>query len=88
MNTFLGPLIMISLTVGSFSRHFQRTEAEGFVENLLDEPVAFVAVEEVSSRVAEVLDDEPNFTAEDFAFEIADARQVELVDQLRDGFAA
>ena len=63
-------------------QHFERAEAEGFVEHFLDQAIAFVAVEERVLGVAQVFDDEANLAAKHFAFQLADARQVELVDEL------
>jgi hypothetical protein len=56
------------------------TVGESFVEHLFHEAIAFVAVEERVLGVAQVFDDEADFTAEHFAFELTDAREVELVD--------
>ena len=63
-------------------QHFERAEAERFVEHFVDQAIALVAIEEGVFGVAQVFDDEADFAAEDVAFEFADARQVELVDEL------
>ena len=60
----------------------ERAEAERFVEDLFDQPLALGAVEQRVLGVAQVLDDEADLAAERVAFELAEARQVELVDQL------
>jgi hypothetical protein len=61
---------------------FQRTETEGLVQNLLDQAFSLVAIEERLLRVAQVLDDQSDFAAKHVPFELANARQVELVDEL------
>ena len=53
-------------------QHFERAEAERFVEHFLDQAIALVAIEEGVFGVAEMLDDEPDFAAQDVAFELAD----------------
>ena len=63
-------------------QHLQRAEAERLVEHLVDEALALHAVEQRVFGVAQALDDQANFAAQRVAFQVADARQVELVDQL------
>ena len=63
-------------------QHFERAEAEGFVEHFVDQAIALVAIEEGVFGIAQMLDDEADLAAQDVAFEFADARQVELVDEL------
>ncbi len=63
-------------------QHFQRSQAEGLVEHLLDQPLPLVAVEQRVFRVAQVLDDQADLAAQHVAFQFADLGQVELVDQL------
>ena len=63
-------------------QQLERSEAEGFVEHFFDQPLALLAVEQRVFGIAEVLDDEPNFAREHVAFQLADAGQVELVDEL------
>ena len=72
----------MSLIVGSLSSDFQRAEAEGLVEHLVDEPLALDAVEQRVFGVAQVLDDQADVAAQGVAVQVADARQVELLDQL------
>ena len=62
-------------------QHFQRPEAEGLVEHLVDEALAFHAVEQRVFGVAQAFDDQADFAAQRVAGQVADARQVELVDQ-------
>ena len=63
-------------------QHFQRAEAEGLVEHLVDEALAFHAVEQRVFGVAQAFDDQADFAAQRVAGQVADARQVELVDEL------
>ena len=63
-------------------RGAQAEETERFVEHFLDQAVALVAVEIRVFRVAQVLDDQADFPSQDVAFQLSDARQVELVDKL------
>ena len=63
-------------------QHFQRPQAERLVEHLVDQPFALVAVQQRVFGVAEMLDDQADLAAEHVAFQFADPRQVELVDQL------
>ena len=63
-------------------QHFQRPEAERLVEHFVDQPLALVAIEQRVFGVAQVLDDQADLAAQHVAFQLADARQVELVDQL------
>ena len=63
-------------------QHLQRAEAERLVEHLVDEPLALHAVEQRVFGVAQALDDQADLAAERVALQVADARQVELVDQL------
>ncbi len=63
-------------------QHFERAEAEGLVEHLVDEAFAFHAVEQRIFGIAQAFDHQANFAAQRVAGQVADARQVELVDQL------
>ena len=63
-------------------QQLERAEAERLVEHLFDQPLALVAVEQRVFGVAQVFDDEADFAAQHVAFQVAHARQVELVDQL------
>ena len=63
-------------------QHLQRPEAERLVEHLVDEPLALHAVEQRVFGVAQPLDDQADLAAERLAFQVADPRQVELIDQL------
>ena len=63
-------------------QQLQRAEAERLVEHLVDEALALDAVEQRVFGVAQVLDDQADLAAQRVAFQVADARQVELVDQL------
>ena len=45
-------------------QHFERAEAEGFVEHFVDEAIALVAVEVGVFGVAQMFDDEADFAAE------------------------
>ena len=63
-------------------QQLERAEAERLVEHLVDEPLALAAVEQRVFGVAQVLDDQADLAAQRVAFQVADARQVELVDQL------
>ena len=62
-------------------KDFEWAEAEGFVKNFFDEPFAFGTVQQRVFGVAQVFDDESDFAAQRFAFEIPQSRQVELVDE-------
>ena len=68
--------------VGVLEQHLQRAEAEGLVEHLVDEPFALHAVEQRVFGVAQALDDQADFAAQRVAVQVADPRQVELIDQL------
>ena len=63
-------------------QHLQRAEAERLVEHLVDEALALHAVEQRVFGVAQPLDDEADLAAQRVAFQVADPRQVELIDQL------
>ena len=63
-------------------QQLERAQAERFVEHLVDQPLALGAIEQRVFGVAEMLDDQANLAAQHVAFQLADARQVELVDQL------
>ena len=60
----------------------QRPEAERLVEDLVDEPLALVAVQERVLGVAEVLDDAADLAAERGRVHLADPVHVEPVDEL------
>ena len=65
-----------------FEEHFQGAEAERLVEHFVDEAFAFHAIEERVFRIAQAFDDEADFAAKRIARQVADARKIELVDQL------
>src|SRR5207302_2523759 len=67
---------------GVFEQQLQRPQAEGLVQHLFDQPLALLAVEHRVFAVAEVLDNEADFALEGIAFQLADAREIELIDQL------
>ena len=67
---------------GVLEQQLERAEAERLVEHFLDQPLALAAVEQRVFGVAEVLDDQADLAAQHVAFQLADARQVELVDEL------
>ena len=69
---FFGPLMRMSLIVGSFSSDFQRAQAEGLVQHLADQLLALVAVQQRVFAVAEVLDHQADLAAEHVAFQLAD----------------
>ena len=72
----------MSLIAGVLQQRLQGTQAEGLVEDLVDQPVPLVAVEQGAFGVAEVLDHQADLAAEHVAFQLAHLREVELVDQL------
>ena len=61
---------------------FQRAEAERLIEHFVDEAFAFHAIEQRILGIAQAFDDEANFAAQRIAGQVADARQIELVDEL------
>src|SRR5262249_52441579 len=61
--------------------YLERAETECLVEDLIDQPLALHAVEQRILGVAEPLDDKADLTAESVALQVADARQVEFIDQ-------
>jgi len=63
-------------------QHLQRSKAERLVEHLVDEALALHAVEQRVLGVAQALHHQADLAAEGVALQIADARQVELIDQL------
>ena len=79
---FFGPLIRISLMRRVLEQQLQRPEAERLVQHLVDQPLALVAVEQRVFGVAQMFDDQADFAAQHVALQLADSRQVELVDQL------
>ena len=79
---FLGPLMRMSLIVGSFSSSSSGPRPNVSSSTSLDQLLALVAVQQRVFAVAEVLDDQADFAAEDLAFQLAHLGQVELVDQL------
>ena len=79
---FFGPLIRMSQILGSFSSNFERPQSKRLVEDLVDQPLAFVAIEQRVFRVAKMLDDQADFAPQRVAFELAHLVQIELVDQL------
>ena len=79
---FFGPLIRMSHDRRVLEQHFQRPQAEGLVQNLVDQPLALVAVEQRVFGVAEVLDHQADFAPQQLAFQLADPIQVELVNEL------
>src|SRR5262249_37346029 len=60
----------------------QWAEAERLVEHLVDEALALHAVEQRVLGVAQARDDQADLAAEGVALEVADARQVEAIDEL------
>ena len=62
---------------------FQRPEAEGLVEDLVDEPLALVAIEQRVLRVAELLDDPADLVAQHLRVDLADPVHVEPIDEPR-----
>src|SRR5262249_38210038 len=62
-------------------QHLQRAETEGLVEDLVDQPLPLHAVEQRVLGVAQAFDDEADLAAEGVPLQVADARQVELIDQ-------
>ena len=65
-----------------FEQQFERAQTEGLVQHLFDQPLALVAVEKRLFRVAQVFDDQANLAAQHVAFQFADLRQVQFVDEL------
>ena len=72
----------MSLIVGSFSSISSGPRPNVSSSTSLDQPLALVAVQQRVFGVAEVLDDQADFAAQRVAFQLADPRQVELVDEL------
>ncbi len=67
--------------VAVLQQQLQGAQAKRLVQDLVDQPLAFVAIEQRVFGVAEMLDDAANFAPQDFALEFADSVQVELVDE-------
>ena len=67
---------------GLFEKQFQRTEAEGFVEQFLDQTFAFRAVQQRVFGIAKMLDDQSDLAAQGVAFKIAESRKVQFLDKL------
>ena len=63
-------------------QQLERAEAEGLVEDLVDQALALVAVEQRVLGVAELLDDPPDLVAQGLRVHLADPVHVEPVDQL------
>src|SRR6185437_8403588 len=64
-----------------FEKDFEWAEAERFVEHFLDELLALDAVEQRVFRIAKVLDDAADVAAHGVRREIADAGEVEALDE-------
>ena len=79
---FFGPVDQDVADRRVLEQHLQRPQAEGLVEHLLDQPLAFVAIQQRVFGVAQVLDDQADLAAQHVALQFADLGQVELVDQL------
>ena len=62
-----GPLIEDIADRRVLEQHFERAEAEGLVEHLVDEAFALHAVEQRVFGIAQALDDEADFAAERIA---------------------
>ena len=62
--------------------HLQRPKAEGFVEHLIDQALSLHAVQKRIFGIAQPLDHQADLFTEGIAFQVADARQVELIHQL------
>ena len=62
-------------------QELERTEAEGLVEDLVDQTLPLVAVQERVLGVAEVLDHAPDLVAQRLRVHLADPVHVEPVDQ-------
>ena len=71
----------MSPILSSLSKQLERPEAEGFVEDLVDQPLALVAVQERVFGVAELLDDASDFVAQRLGVDLGDAIHVEPIDQ-------
>ena len=71
----------MSPILSSLSKQLERPEAEGLVEDLVDQPLALVAVQERVFGVAELLDDPSNVVAQRLGVDLGDAIHVEPVDQ-------
>ena len=63
-------------------QQLERAQAERLVEHLVHQSFALGAIQERVFGVAKVLDDQADFPAQHVAGQVADARQVELVDKL------
>ena len=63
-------------------QHLQRSQAERLVEHFADELLALVAIQQRVFAVAEVLDDQADFAAQQSPSNSPTLRQIELVDQL------
>ncbi len=72
---------MMSPILSSLSKQLERPEAERLVEDLVDQPLALVAVQERVLGVAELLDDAPDLVAQRLGVDLGDAVHVEPVDQ-------
>src|SRR5262249_54607345 len=64
-------------------QQLERAESEGFVEHLVDQALALVAIQEGVLGVAELLDDAADLAAQRFGIDLGDAIHVEPVDQAR-----
>lgn len=62
-------------------KDFEGSEAEGFVEDFFYEPFAFGSIQEGVFGVAEMFDDDADFTAEGIAFQFGNAIKVEFFDE-------
>ena len=71
----------MSPILSSLSKQLERPEAECLVEDLVDQPLALVAVQERVFGVAKLLDDPANLVAQRLGVDLGDAIHVEPVDQ-------
>ena len=63
-------------------QHFQRTEAEGLIQDFVDETLPLHAVEKRILGVAQAFDHQADLAAKRVPLKIADPGQVQLIDQL------
>ena len=72
---------MMSPILSSLSKQLERPEAERLVEDLVDQPLALVAVQQRVFGVAELLDDASDLVAQRLGVDLGDAVHVEPVDE-------
>ncbi len=65
-----------------FQQDLQRPEAKRFVKDFFDQSLSFRTVQQRVFRVAQMFDHESNLAAQRVPLQIAQASQVELLDQL------